>query len=164
MGLFTSQEVVAIAAELLTTLREAAADTHPNEYMGLLRARRADRLGLSDFDGGDLVVSDVLVIPGTRSSPVEATMRQDLIPNDGSAVGSVHSHPNGVLQPSDADLATFGRGRVHLILGAPYWPDDWQAYDRDGNPRELPVVDADLGDPESFFEFTQADIDEELNR
>ncbi|MFB6103870.1 MAG: Mov34/MPN/PAD-1 family protein [Halobacteriaceae archaeon] len=162
MGLFRSRQVVAIAEELLSFLREAAADTHPNEYMGLLRARRADRLGLPDQPGDALIVSDVLVIPGTRSSPVEATMQTNLIPNDGSAVGSVHSHPNGVLEPSDADVASFTRGLVHIILGAPYGPDDWEAYDSEGEPRELPVVDADLGDPESFFEFTQADIDEEL--
>jgi proteasome lid subunit RPN8/RPN11 len=67
-----------------------------------------------------------------------------------------------VLRPSDADLATFGKGSVHIIIGAPYGPDDWRAFDREGDPRELAVLDVDLPDPESLFDFTQDDIDDEL--
>jgi proteasome lid subunit RPN8/RPN11 len=84
-----------------------------------------------------------------------------MIPNDSNAAGSVHSHPNGVLQPSDADLATFGRGQVHLIIGYPYTRESWQAFDRKGHPTDLPVVKIAV-DQESFFDFTQADIDAEL--
>lgn len=164
MGLFSQGEVVAIATDALTFAREAAQDSHPNEFMGLLRAKRADRLGLDDLAAGDRVVTDVVVIPATRSSPVEATMRSDLIPNDGRTVGSVHSHPNGVLRPSDADLASFSRGVVHIIIGAPYGPEEWRAFDREGHPLELAVRDVDLDDAEEFFDFDQHDIDRELGR
>jgi proteasome lid subunit RPN8/RPN11 len=167
MGLFRSREVIGIADDALSFVLEASAETHPNEYMGFLRAERVDRLDpdverFPDARGSDLVVVDVLVIPGTTSNPVSATVRENLVPNDGSVVGSVHSHPNGVLRPSDADLATFGSGSVHLIVGAPYGRDDWRAFDREGDPRDLPVVDVALPDPEEFFDFTQADIDAEL--
>jgi len=159
MRLFRSVEVVGIAAETLDFVLEAAEDTHPNEYMGLLRGEDARRLGL-DRDG--TVVTDVLVIPGTESNPVSATVKSNMIPNDMRAVGSIHSHPNGVLRPSDADLATFGSGEVHIILGAPYRRGDWRAFDRNGDPRSLDVLDVDLRDPEEFFDFDQADIDREL--
>ena len=159
MGLFRSRAVVGIAADTLDFALEAAEDTHPNEYMGLLRGEHAGRLGV-DRDG--LVVTDVLVIPGTESNPVSATVRESMVPSDMRAVGSIHSHPNGVLEPSDADLATFGRGPVHVILGAPYGRDDWRAFDREGRHRSLDVLDVELDDPEEFFDFTQADIDEEL--
>ena len=154
--MFRSQAVVGIAAETLSFVLDAAADTHPNEYMGLLRGERARDLGLDD-DG--LVATDVLVIPGTESNSVSATVRTSMVPNDRKTVGSVHSHPNGVLSPSQADLASFGRGRVHLILGAPSGPDDWRAFDRDGHPRELDVLDVELPDPEDFFDFDEADLD-----
>jgi proteasome lid subunit RPN8/RPN11 len=86
-----------------------------------------------------------------------------MIPNDLSGAGSVHSHPNGVLQPSDADLATFHRGDVHIILGAPYRERDWQAFDSDGDPIDLPVLSVSLEDAnEEFFHFSQEDIDREL--
>lgn len=168
MGLFRSREVIGIADDALSFVLEASAETHPNEYMGFLRAERLDRLDpdaeldLGDARGSDLVVADVLVIPGTTSNPVSATVRENLVPNDSLTVGSVHSHPNGVLRPSDADLGTFVSGSVHIIVGAPYGRDDWRAFDREGEVRGLPVVDVSLPDPEEFFDFTQEDIDAEL--
>jgi proteasome lid subunit RPN8/RPN11 len=158
MGLFGSRGVVGIARETLEFAREAAADSHPNEYMGLLRGERASTYDL-DVDG--TLITDVLVIPGTTSNSVSATIRSNMIPNDRDALGSVHSHPNGVLRPSDTDVASFGKGSCHIILGAPYGPDDWAAYDREGDPRDLEVFDVTLPDPESFFDFTQADLDAE---
>jgi len=154
--MFRSKAVVGIAAETLSFLLDAARDTYPNEYMGLLRGEKASEFGLAE-DG--LVVTDVLVIPGTRSNPVSATMQTHMVPNDNRAVGSVHSHPSGVIRPSSADLASFGRGRVHIIMGAPFGPDDWKAFDRDGEPRDLSVLDVELPDPEEFFDFTEADLD-----
>jgi proteasome lid subunit RPN8/RPN11 len=159
MRLFRSSEIIGIAEDTLDFALEASEETHPNEYMGLLRGESARKLGL---DRKGTVVTDVLIIPGTRSNPVSATVKTDMIPNDRDAVGSVHSHPNGVLQPSDADLATFGNGDVHIIIGHPYRRRDWRAFDREGKRRDLPVLDVDLPDPESFFDFTQADIDAEL--
>jgi proteasome lid subunit RPN8/RPN11 len=159
MGLFSPRRVVGIAADALEFAREAARDSHPDEYMGFLRGERAADVGV-DADG--YVVTDVLVIPGTETGPTSASVRSHMVPNDFRAVGSIHSHPNGVLRPSDEDLATFGKGVVHIIMGAPYEPGDWRAFDREGEPRELDVLDVTLEDPESFFDFTQADIDEEL--
>ncbi|MCT9096378.1 Mov34/MPN/PAD-1 family protein [Haloarchaeobius sp. HME9146] len=163
MGLFDRffkrKAVVGIARDTIEFALEAAEDTHPNEYMGMLRGTDATSLGL-DRDG--YVVTDVLVIPGTTSNPVSATLDSNMIPNDMRALGSIHSHPNGVLRPSDADIATFGQGTAHIIMGAPYRSGDWRAFDQQGEPRDLPVLDVDLPDPESFFDFTQADIDAEL--
>jgi len=149
--------VVGIAREALDTARAAAEDAHPNEYMALLGGEPAADLGLN-CEG--TLVTELLVIPGTRSNSVSATVRTNMIPNR-DTVGSVHSHPNGVLHPSDADLGTFWRGSVHLILGAPYGPDDWRAYDREGREQSVDVLDVDLPDPEEFFHFTQADLDRE---
>jgi proteasome lid subunit RPN8/RPN11 len=154
--MFRSRAVVGIAAETLSFVLDAAADTHPNEYMGLLRGERASALGV-DADG--LVATDVLVIPGTESNSVSATVRTSMVPNDRKTVGSVHSHPNGVLRPSDADRAAFGRGRLHLILGHPYGPGDWRAFDREGEPRDCEVFDVELPDPADFFDFDEADLD-----
>jgi len=158
MRLFRSAGVVGIAEAALSFALAASQDSHPHEYMGMLRGEDARSLGL-DRDG--TVITDVLVIPGTESNPVSATVKTSIIPNDVQSVGSVHSHPNGVLRPSDADLASFQRGDVHIIVGAPYERDDWQAFDSDGEPIELPVFDVEPPE-ESFFDFTQADIDAEL--
>jgi proteasome lid subunit RPN8/RPN11 len=158
MRLFRSSEIIGIAEDALSFVLSASEDTHPDEYMGLLRGEAASDLGL-DRDG--TVVTDVLVIPGTESNPVSATVKSNMVPTGSGRVGSVHSHPNGVLRPSNQDLQTFGRGKVHIIVGAPYGRDDWRAFDREGEPRELEVVDVPLPE-DAFFDFTQADIDAEL--
>jgi proteasome lid subunit RPN8/RPN11 len=156
MGLFGSSAVLGIAADALEFVQNAARETHPNEYMGFLRGEPAKRLGL---DERGRVITDVLVIPGTVSDPQSATVQEHMRPNDRNVVGSVHSHPNGVLRPSDADLETFHSGSVHIILGAPYGRTDWRAFDESGEPRQLDVIDVDLPDPESFFDFTEEDLD-----
>jgi proteasome lid subunit RPN8/RPN11 len=158
MRLFRSGEILGIAEQALEFALEASEDAHPNEYMGLLRGESARNVGL-ERDG--TVITDVLVIPGTESNPVSATVKTNMVPNDMRAAGSVHSHPNGVLRPSDADLQTFNKGKVHIIVGAPYGKTDWKAFDQEGNPRDLDVLDIDLPE-EEFFDFTQADIDAEL--
>ena len=158
MGLFRSGEVVGIAEAALEFALEASEDAHPDEYMGFLRGEDARKFDL-DYEG--TVLTDVLVIPGTESNPVSATVKTSMIPNDSKAAGSIHSHPNGVLQPSNEDLGAFGRNRVHIILGAPYGPHDWQAFDRDGEAIDLPVLDVEPPE-ETFFDFTQEDIDAEL--
>ena len=159
MGLYRSGEVIGIAEDALTFALEASRETHPNEYMGLLRGEPAEEY---DLDHEGLLVTDVLIVPGTESNPVSATVKTSMIPNDFSSVGSVHSHPNGVLQPSQADLATFGKGQVHIIIGHPYGREDWVALDREGKRRSLPVYDVEMEEPEDFFDFTQEDIDAEL--
>lgn len=159
MRLFRSIEVLGIAEETLEFALDASQDTHPDEYMGLLRGTPAGEL---DMDRNGMVITDVLVIPGTESNSVSATVKTSMIPNDMRTVGSVHSHPNGVLRPSDADLATFGNGDAHIIIGAPYGRRNWRAFDREGKQRKLDVLDVDLPGEDDFFDFTQADIDEEL--
>ena len=158
-SLFRTNEVLGIAEETLEFVLEASEATHPNEYMGFLRGTPAERLGL---DRSGLVITDVLVMPGTEQNSVSATVKTSTIPNDTRAVGSVHSHPNGVIRPSQADLETFGRGTVHIIIGAPYGRHDWQAFDPEGHPTTLHVIDVELPDDEDFFHFSQQDIDEEL--
>ena len=148
--------VAAIATDAMAFARACAADQHPDEFMGLLRADPAMAEAIA---GRGRVVTDVLVLPGTTSSPVQATIRGVTIPNEQAIVGSVHSHPNGVLTPSDTDRRSFGSGSLHIILGAPYGPDDWRAFDRSGDHRALRVVDVELPDPATFFDFTEEDLD-----
>jgi proteasome lid subunit RPN8/RPN11 len=157
-NLFRSSKVIGIADDALQFALEASEDAHPNEYMGQLRGTDARKL---DLDREGTVITDVLLAPGTKTNPVSAEFNPSYMPNDVRSVGSVHSHPNGVLRPSDADLATFTRGQVHIIVGAPYGRDDWQAFDNDGQRRDLEVIDVELPD-DQFFDFTQADIDREL--
>jgi proteasome lid subunit RPN8/RPN11 len=109
-------------------------------------AREVDRQGggrefvavLREEDG---VIREFLFLPFT-STQVSASLRYDLMPLDPHVAGSAHSHPNGVLRPSGADLRFFpALGRYHIILGPPFTDMSWRCFTSDGSPCDLEVVE-----------------------
>ncbi|MDY6779351.1 MAG: Mov34/MPN/PAD-1 family protein [Halobacteria archaeon] len=144
MRLFRSSEILGIATDTLDFVLEACANTHPNEFMGLLRATDASKL---DLGRKGSVITEVLVIPGTKSGHSMATLREDMVPVGSGSVGTVHSHPSGSTRPSGEDLSTFGRkGKRHIIVGHPYTEGSWTCYNGDGDVVELDVLDVALDD------------------
>ena len=122
------KKVVAIRRKTLRMILEASKDTYPKEFAAILRAEEG-------------VITELLLLPGTISGDVHAVFQLHMLPIDFSVVGTVHSHPSGSYQPSDADRNLFSHfGRVHIIAGLPYTEATWQAYDHNGVPRELRVV------------------------
>ncbi|WP_094227548.1 Mov34/MPN/PAD-1 family protein [Methanolobus psychrotolerans] len=124
-----------IARETLSFVLEVSKSTYPNEFAGLLQAK-------------DGIITDILILPGTESSEVNAVLKLFMLPNV-SAVGSVHSHPSSVIRPSKADLRLFSKtGNHHIIVGHPYGPDNWKCFDGSGKVISLEVLDVDLEDEE----------------
>jgi proteasome lid subunit RPN8/RPN11 len=92
----------------------------------------------------DGIITDVDV-PITQSSNVSAVMNLFMLPVNTHTVGSVHSHPSGALQPSDADIRLFMQsGDYHIIVGYPYDITSWTCYDRIGDRRGLDVLDVEI--------------------
>jgi proteasome lid subunit RPN8/RPN11 len=117
-----------IKLELLKLLLELGRDSHPNEFVALLIER-------------DGVIEELNMVPGTITGEDSASVFFDMMPLGTHLAGSAHSHPNGVLHPSDADVHFFPRaGRFHLIIGHPYRTGDWQCFGADGEPRRLEVI------------------------
>lgn len=88
----------------------------------------------------DGVIREFTFLP-FESTPKSASLHFELMPLDTHIAGSAHSHPSGVLEPSDADLRFFPSiGRYHLILGPPYDRGSWRCFTADGNPFPLEVV------------------------
>ncbi len=118
-----------IRRETLEMILEASRDTYPMEFGAILRA-----------EGG--VVSEILLVPGTIGGESHAIFQLHMLPIDFSVVGTVHSHPGPNADPSQEDLEFFQRlGYIHIIVASPFVADSWRAWDRDGNPYELSVVD-----------------------
>lgn len=117
-----------IRQELLDLLLAIGASNDPNEFVALLRER-------------DGVIEECDLVPGTVTNEDSASVLLDMMPLDTHRAGSAHSHPNGVLEPSLADLSFFPRtGRYHLIIGWPYEDGDWACFTADGAPHELEVL------------------------
>ena len=119
----------AIKAKVLKLILEASRETYPNEFSAALRAE-------------DGVIIEVVMLPGTLQGEAAAILQLHMLPANYGAVGTVHSHPSGVVEPSDADLRLFdGFGLVHLIIGEPFDEDSWGAFDPFGNPIRIEVID-----------------------
>jgi proteasome lid subunit RPN8/RPN11 len=120
----------AITRRALESALASARSAYPNEFGGVLRA---------DPPG---VISELLLLPGTTAGRRHANFQLWMLHADLSVAGTVHSHPSGALHPSDADLRLFRSwGRRHLILGAPFGPGAWRAYDGNGRETHLGVVE-----------------------
>lgn len=103
-------------------------DSYPNEFGALLRAE-------------DKLIYEIAIMPGTIGGDHHTIFQLYNKPIDFSIVGSVHSHPSGVIEPSDADLNMFSNsGPVHIIVGFPYLLENFSAYDRQGRKMDLKVV------------------------
>lgn len=117
-----------IRKDLLSLLLQIGREQHPSEYAGLLREK-------------DGIIGELTLLPGTTSNEISASLHLDMMPLDTHLAGSVHSHPNGILLPSDADRSFFPRtGRYHIIVGFPYGEENWACFRANGAPVELEVV------------------------
>ena len=112
---------------------EASRSSAPLEFAGLLQV-------------DDDIITEVLILPGTESSRMNALVRLYMLPNM-QVAGSVHSHPSGVLRPSEPDLLFFSRtGDYHIIVGPPFDEQSWVCYDAAGVRRALPILDVKFDD------------------
>ena len=122
------KKVFGIQRKTLRMILEASKDMFPKEFAAILRAEEG-------------VITELLLLPGTVSGDVHAVFQLHMLPIDFSVVGTAHSHPSGNYRPSEADLHLFSKfGRIHIIVGSPYTPATWQAYNHDGTPLTLDVV------------------------
>jgi proteasome lid subunit RPN8/RPN11 len=122
-------KILGIRQDLLTLLLQMGRENHPNEFAGVIR----------ESDG---VMEELNLLPGTIGREDSASVFYDMMPLDTHVAGSAHSHPNGVIIPSDADLNFFPRtGRYHLIIGYPYRKNDWRCFTVDGQPCNLEVIE-----------------------
>jgi proteasome lid subunit RPN8/RPN11 len=122
--------VCAIVREVLDLLLEMGRASFPDEFIVMLGTERN-------------MITTVYPIAGTMVTNKSAIIFRDMIPLGMQIAGTAHSHPNGVLLPSNADLQTFAEtGQCHIIVGDPFEANSWLCFDRDGRERSLEVVSA----------------------
>ncbi len=128
-----------IAREALEFMLKVSASSHPKEFAGML------------YETNNVITH--VDVPITKSSNVSAVMDLFMLPVNPHLVGSGHSHPSGVLTPSDADIKMFMQnGSHHIIVGYPYDIHSWVCYDRGGNIRKLEVLDVDIDETDVVYQ------------
>lgn len=123
---------VALRQSMLISILESAKDAHPREIILLLRGkRRKDRFEITDLIIPPLATRGM----GFSSFPLH------MLPMDFSLIGSVHSHPSGVLKPSTVDLNR-SFGNIIMIVGYPFsGVESVAVFNRSGEKISLLVID-----------------------
>jgi proteasome lid subunit RPN8/RPN11 len=120
-----------ITRNCLALICESAKSNYPREFAGLLR--------VSD-DEKD-TITEIMLLPGTISGDSHAIFQMHMRPIDFSLVGTIHSHPTGLPQPSEADLQLFSKyGKVHMIVAHPFTETSWKAYDANGDEAMMQII------------------------
>ncbi|MFH1107564.1 MAG: Mov34/MPN/PAD-1 family protein [Candidatus Micrarchaeota archaeon] len=119
--------MVKIRSAALESALLACRNVHPYEFIGLFRENAG-------------VLEELIVAPLAEYGRAHSSFSDLHLPTDPSLAASIHSHPNGVLLPSRADLKFFAwRGKWHFIAGAPYGMRDVACYDASGKPQQIEV-------------------------
>jgi len=119
--------LIIIDPEVFKAMQEFAKNNHPNEIIVLLRGSKT---------GDDIHVTDFLLPPFGSGGKGHASFPSHMLPIDFSIVGTAHSHPSGVLNPSTTDFHNF-YGRIMMIIGPPYNEPRAAAYYKSGE--QVPV-------------------------
>jgi len=123
-----SMRVTGIKQDIIDLLLKMGEESHPREFAALLVEENG-------------IICEVNLIPGTISGNTNATLLMDMIPLGSQYAGSAHSHPNGIIRPSHADISFFGRtGRCHLIIGYPYTKECFRCFTSNGTEQQIEVV------------------------
>jgi len=116
---------------LLESLLAYARDRHPHEILLLLRGR---------VSGNGVYIDEVLVAPLTVQGEGFASFNPYMLPIDSTIIGTVHSHPSGVLKPSVEDLNHM-YGVIMMILAYPYRDvNDVSVFNKNGEEIPLKIV------------------------
>jgi proteasome lid subunit RPN8/RPN11 len=88
----------------------------------------------------EIRVKSLMIPPIPTHSEHFSSFPWHMVPLDSSILGIAHSHPNGVIWPSQVDLINF-LGRLMAIVGPPYLSEvDIGVFDSEGNPARFSVV------------------------
>jgi proteasome lid subunit RPN8/RPN11 len=114
---------------VIELIMESSKDSLPNEFAALLKAKRD-------------VIYEIALLPGTISGDRSAIMQIWNRPIDLGYVGTVHSHPSGVIYPSDEDKFLYSKfGNVHIIVGYPFNIHSWRAFNNEGIEIKVEMVE-----------------------
>jgi len=105
---------------------------HPNEGILILKGKSKKQ---------QIIIEGLVVPPFSTHGPYYSGFPTFDLPFDLSYVGTAHSHPGGSNKPSLEDLNNY-YGVVSIIISYPYDYNTTGAYDRNGKPMDLEIVDS----------------------
>ncbi|MEM2850044.1 MAG: Mov34/MPN/PAD-1 family protein [Candidatus Bathyarchaeia archaeon] len=122
---------VKMLREAFDSILTYALTLHPREAILLLRGK---------VEKESITIREVLIPPLASHGRGFSIIPLAYLPIDFSIVGTVHSHPSGVLNPSVEDLNNT-YGWIMMIVAHPYRGlEDVAVYSKDGSRLQLTIV------------------------
>jgi len=90
------------------------------------------------------VLAEFVIAPGSEASEISAIYYPTRMGHDNSLIASCHSHPSKNVKASAADLQTFRKFSVNIIIGAPYNVSNLGVYNLQGHPIPFEIHAFDL--------------------
>lgn len=119
-----------IKAATLFSVLDAAKNTYPNEFMAMLAS-----------SGKNNLIDEFVIIPAVYGKQ-HVIFQPYLMPVDSTIIGSIHSHPSPNNSPSREDIKSFAMmGKIHLITAFPFNLSTTKAYDKNGKPQKIGVIE-----------------------
>jgi proteasome lid subunit RPN8/RPN11 len=133
-GVISTGKIVLINRSVIDSILTYAKINYPKEGILLLRGT---------MDKKEIRVNEVIVPPSATHGHGFSSFPLHMLPMDLSVMGTAHSHPSGVLQPSVGDLNYF-YGRVLIITAYPYDSEEQiVVYDKEGKAIEYGIIDGE---------------------
>jgi len=125
------EKIVTLRAEVADSLLSYGRARYPNEGILLLRGR---------CEQEKILVNDLVIPPLAIDGHGFSSFPLYMLPTDLSIIGTAHSHPSGILEPSTYDLNHF-YGMIMIIIAYPYRStSNLRAFNREGYAMRLEVT------------------------
>ena len=122
---------VSIQRSVIESILDYAKACHPKEGILLLRGKTRK---------GKTIIEEVVIPPLSVRGSGFSHFPLYMLPIDFSIVGTMHSHPSGVLKPSTTDMNHF-YGKVMIIVAHPYMSEqDIIVLNGEGNAIEYEIL------------------------
>ncbi|MDR3063794.1 MAG: Mov34/MPN/PAD-1 family protein [Methanobrevibacter sp.] len=122
---------VQVTEEVIDYIIDLAINSNPNEFIAEFEGKIKDKI---------LIIDGLIFLP-TVTSGESAVIYTYMKPPTMKTWGTVHSHPGGIPQPSDADLFTFSRrGLFHMIIATPFRVEDIRGFNHFGEPMDFTII------------------------
>jgi len=126
-----SEITVLMSHEVLDSILQHAKHVHPREMILLLRGKTSKN---------QIKITDLIIPPVFTQGRGFSGFQPYMLPIDFSLIGIVHSHPSGVIMPSNEDLNR-AYGKIMMIVGFPYeGVENVAVYNRQGERLKLQVI------------------------
>lgn len=104
---------------------DSAKKMHPKEFMCFLSSTKN-------------IIDEIILFP-TQNDENSASINLNDIPFGVGIIGSLHSHPNNYIKPSNADLNFFKRYEINIIIGTDFW-NNYKVFDKNGKEIFLELI------------------------